>query len=56
MIGRLRCMMRGHHAPVRQLVGGFRCSCCGEAGRDLAQMGYPELGYVKPQAPRERWA
>jgi hypothetical protein len=51
MMGRLRCLLRGHR-PVRQLVGGFRCATCGEAARDLAEMGYPEIGYVKHPARR----
>ena len=49
VIGQLRCLVRGQHEPVRQVLGGFRCASCGEAGRDLAQMGFPEIGYVKPQ-------
>ena len=47
MIGAVRCLLRGRHEPVRQVLGGFRCSCCGAAGLDLAQMGFPEIGYVK---------
>jgi len=36
----LRCILRGHHDPVRNLIGGFRCRACGTTGADLEAMGF----------------
>jgi len=46
MLAWLNCLFRGHHAPERQLVGGFRCVDCGRAGADLGEMGFENLGYA----------
>jgi hypothetical protein len=46
MMAWLHCMLRGYHAPERQLVGGFRCADCGRAGADLEEMGFENFGYA----------
>lgn len=43
---RLCCFLRGQHTPVRQPVGGWRCSECGRPGADLGEMGMDSTGYV----------
>ena len=45
MLAWLGCLLRGHHTPERQFVGGFRCADCGRAGADLEEMGFENLGY-----------
>ena len=46
---RLRCALRGKHAPVRHFLGAFRCSLCGTPGTDLEQMGVMDGGgFVSP--------
>jgi hypothetical protein len=42
----LRCYWRRQHAPMRHILGGFRCGLCGVAGADLDAMGFD--GYVGP--------
>jgi len=37
MFARLRCIIRQHHQPRRQPIGGFRCSDCGAAFADLEE-------------------
>jgi hypothetical protein len=46
MIAWLRCTLRNHHNPARHPLGGFKCLDCGEAARDLDEMGFD--GYVSP--------
>lgn len=48
MIARLRCILRQHHQPRRQPMGGFRCAECGAAGADLEEMGFAESAWVAP--------
>lgn len=46
---RLRCALRGKHAPVRHFLGAFRCSLCGAVGTDLEELGCLDgSGYVNP--------
>jgi hypothetical protein len=43
----IRCaVLRGSHAPRRQPLGGQRCSDCGVAGADMAELGFEGGGYV----------
>jgi hypothetical protein len=37
MFARLRCIIRQHHEPRRQPIGGFRCRDCGAAFADLEE-------------------
>jgi hypothetical protein len=46
MFAWLYCALRGRHNPARHPLGGFRCLDCGEAGRDLEDMGFEGLAYV----------
>ena len=43
-----RCLMRGHHDPVRHHLGGFVCLDCDFRGADLDEMGFKGEGYVLP--------
>lgn len=35
------------HNPVRQPLGGFRCSKCGRSGESLRDFGTVDSGYIK---------
>ena len=45
---RLRCLLRGHHEPQRQPLGGFRCVDCQLAGETLDDLGFKGGSYVGP--------
>lgn len=47
MLAWLHCVIRRHHVPRRQVLGGFRCVECGAAGADLEEMGFPGSGWVR---------
>lgn len=48
LLALLWCLLRRRHVPVRHMLGAFKCSKCGTAGADMAEMGFEGSAYVPP--------